>query len=83
MRFYSFKDIIMCIWKKIIASILMFFIIYFSKKLDFKFFDNINYNLLIENVILIFLGVLSYLLVLIILRDYSVVMVLKKIRRKK
>ena len=81
--FYSIRDILEAIWKKIIAALIMTIVIVLLKNLDYSFFSKKIYNLLVENLIIICIGALTYVGVTIILRDKTIKLAYKFLRRKR
>ncbi|MBO4858773.1 MAG: flippase [Treponema sp.] len=68
--YFTFKQILFCSWKKVIASLIMFFSIII--------FGHITINALMLLVLQIILGILIYFLSLLILKDDFVITLLQK-----
>lgn len=77
-NFITIKQLVKYLWKKIIASGVMFIAIYFFKRINIHVFDIEIYNLIIKNILCIFIGVLSFFIVLLVLND-EIIKIVKRI----
>lgn len=79
-KFICIQDIFSAIWKKLIAAGVMFLSIFFLKKLNFNIFYEELYNLLFENIVMIFAGGVIYLITCILLKDRTFEILRKKLK---